>query len=83
MKRRIELLLVICVPTTMAPAATEGDAVADVIPGEGIEIVDGDDQDLSEPLASDGIEVETDGLPDEIGDVTLGTALCVRLPHIQ
>jgi len=69
--------------TSMAPAATAGDTVADVIQGEGIEIVDGGDQDMSEPLTSDGIEVETDNLPDEIGDVTLGTALCVRLPHIQ
>ena len=72
MKRRIALLLVICLLTSMVPAAMAGDAVGDDIPGNGIEIVDVDEQDLAGPLESDGIELDSDGLPDEIGDILPG-----------
>ena len=68
MKRRIALLLVICLLTSTVPAATAGGAVDDGVLGSEIEIVDVDGQDMSMALETDGIELEADGLPNELGD---------------
>ena len=69
MKRRIALLLVICLLTSMVPAATAGGAAGDGILDNEIEIVDVGEQDITGPSESDGIELEADDFLDEPGDI--------------
>ena len=69
MKRRIALLLVICLLTSTVPAATAGGAVDDAILDNEIELADVGEQDITGPSESDGIELDGDVFPDEIGDI--------------